>query len=97
MLVPILVIPGIGGDLSFNVQGIAFTNMLFHYFSSLVPYHDAVPFGSADLLAFLVTPHLVGGQGKIGHKGLPVPFRNPGHFPYVPNEGYTIYSVFHNA
>ena len=71
--------------------------MLLHNISSLVPDHDAVPFGAANLFAFLIAPHFIGGQGKIGHKSLPVPFRYPGYLAYVSNEGHPVYSVFHNA
>ena len=39
---------------------------------------------------------LIGCQGKIGHKSLPVPLRYPGYLTHITYQCYPVYSVFHN-
>jgi len=97
MLIPFFIVPGIGGDLPLHIKCISLGYVLLHYFRSLVPDHDPVPFGAPHLLAFPVAPDLIGGQGKVSHKSLPIPFRYPGYLTYVSYECYSVYSVFHNA
>lgn len=39
---------------------------------------------------------IIGGQGKVGHKDLPIAFSYPGYLTQVSDEDHPEYSVFHN-